>query len=430
MRLANVLLPRRVRGFDDGLPDTQAYDVVLEGPRVAQVRASAGAAEGLLLPGFVEAHAHIDKTYTVHETGAAHGDLFTAIERMAQRRGQWTAEDIRPRMERAVEEAWRSGTRALRTHIDWTEPQPPAALAVFEELRARWQGRIELQFVSLTPLDLFDDAAAGEAIAGEVARAGGVLGAFVYRNDRLGAKLDRVFDLARRHGLALDFHVDEGLHADATGLRQIAARATQDTVIPAQAGIPGGPGGAHREAGDSRLRGNDERKRWTDGKTLRIACSHCCSLSVQPAQDAKDTLAACVQAGIDLIALPATNLYLQGAWDATPLERGITRVREAAALGLRPILGTDNVNDAFFPYGCYDTLEAFVLGVQVAHLAPVLDWVDAITTRPAQALGLAWDGRIAPGCPADLVLLQARDEFELLMPAGRRRTVIRNGQPL
>jgi cytosine deaminase len=45
-------------------------------------------------------------------------------------------------------------------------------------------------------------------------------------------------------------------------------------------------------------------------------------------------------------------------------------------------------------------------------------------------MGLAWDGRIAPGCPADLVQLAARTEYDLLSPAGRRRTVIRAGQPL
>jgi cytosine deaminase len=49
---------------------------------------------------------------------------------------------------------------------------------------------------------------------------------------------------------------------------------------------------------------------------------------------------------------------------------------------------------------------------------------------PAKALRLAWEGRIAPGCPADLVLLAATDEYELLDPRGRQRTVIRAGRIL
>jgi hypothetical protein len=127
--------------------------------------ASQTQARGTLLSALVEAHAHIDKNYTVQEVGAAQGNLFAAIERMEKHRAGWTGETLRPRMERALHDAWQSGTRALRTHIDWVQPEPPAALAVFEALREEWRGRIELQFVSLTPLDVFADLAAGERIA-------------------------------------------------------------------------------------------------------------------------------------------------------------------------------------------------------------------------------------------------------------------------
>ena len=129
------------------------------------------------------------------------------------------------------------------------------------------------------------------------------------------------------------------------------------------------------------------------------------------------------------LALPTTSLYLQGSWDGTPVARGIARLREAARDGIRGCIATDNVADGFYPYGSYDLLDTFGLGVQLAHLAPAMDWLDAITVSPARALGLAWDGRIAPGCPADLLLLAARNEYELLTPAGRQRTVIRHGQP-
>jgi cytosine deaminase len=274
------------------------------------------------------------------------------------------------------------------------QPEPPAALPVFEALREEWRGRVELQFVSLTPLDLFADLAAGERIACEVKRAGGVLGAFVYRNEGIVHKLGRVFDLAQQHGLGLDFHVDEGLDAEASGLRSIAQ------LVRA--------------------------RNFRNG----VACGHACSLSVQGDGVANETLALCAGAGIHLVALPTTNLYLQGAWDRTPVQRGITRIREAAAWGLRASLATDNVQDAFYPYGSYDLLETFGLGVQMAHLAPASDWLDAVTVSPAKALGLAWDGRIAPGCPADLLVLAATDEHELIGPRGRQRTVIRAGRAL
>ncbi|MGK6308103.1 amidohydrolase family protein [Variovorax sp. DT-64] len=392
MKLEAVRIPARLRGFEAG--EAEVFDVVLAGTRVVSVAPSSQPARGILLSALVDAHAHIDKNYTVREVGAAQGNLFAAIERMAAHRAGWTAEALRARMTRALGEAWRSGTRALRTHLDWIGDDAPASLAVFEALRAQWQGRIALQFVALVPLDAYADPAAGERIAQAVQGAGGVLGAFVYRNEGIVYKLGRVFDLAQQYGLALDFHVDEGLDADATGLRSIA-----------QLAIARGWHG-------------------------RVVCGHACSLSVQHQDFARETLALCAQAGLHLVGLPTTNLYLQGAWDRTPVPRGITRIREAAAAGLRASLATDNVQDAFYPYGGYDLVETFGLGVQMAHLAPAADWLDSITVSPARALGLPWDGRIAPGCPADLVLLAARDEYELLDAAGRRRTVIRAGQLL
>ncbi|CAA2099607.1 amidohydrolase family protein [Variovorax paradoxus] len=394
MKLEALRIPVPLRGFAAG--DAQVFDVTLAGDRVESVVPSArqAHARGTLLSALVDAHAHIDKNYTVQDVGAAQGNLFAAIDRMNRHRESWTGESLRIRMERALRDAWESGTRALRTHLDWVQAEPPAALAVFEALREEWRGRVELQFVSLTPLDLFADLAAGDRIAREVKRAGGTLGAFVYRNEGIVHKLGRVFDLAQQHGLGLDFHVDEGLDAEAVGLRSIAQL----------------------------VRARD----FTHG----VVCGHCCSLSVQDDAVAAETLALCAGAGLHLVALPTTNLYLQGAWDRTPVQRGITRIREASARGLRASLATDNVQDAFYPYGSYDLLETFGLGVQMAHLAPASDWLDAVTVSPANALGLAWNGRIAPGCPADLLVLSATDEHELIGPRGRQRTVIRAGRIL
>ena len=391
--LESLRIPRGLRPADLGA--AEVFDITLAGGHVAGIApARDPVARGTLISCPVDAHVHIDKNYSVREVGPANGDLFAAIGRMEEHRARWSVQDIQARMERALQEAWQGGTRALRTHLDWPGPQAPRSLQAFEQLRERWHGRLELQFVSLTPLDVFADEAAGARIAQSVRRAGGVLGAFVYRNEALVHKLGRVFELAQAHGLALDFHVDEGLHADATGLRAIAQLAL------------------------------------ARGFRHGIVCGHACSLSVQEAQQARHTLQLCAEAGIHLVALPTTNLYLQGDWDATPVPRGITRLREAALQGLRPSLATDNVQDAFYPYGSYDLVETFGLGVQMAHLAPAGAWLEAITTHPAGALGLAWDGRIAPGCPADLVVLAATDDYELLDARGRQRSVIRAGRVL
>lgn len=405
MKLPGVIIPVSVRGFDS---PSDVFDVDIDGSVVSSVRASAHAAavSGMLLPALTDLHVHIDKTHVVDETGACDGDLFTAIDLMASHRERWTAASIVPRMQRALTEAYASGTRALRTHLDWPQRQPPAALQAFLQVRNAWRDRLVLQCVSLTPLDVFFTAdpvvsADAEAIAAVLAELNrgcdryrgesAVLGVFVYRNAGLQEKLQQVFALASRHGLELDFHVDEGLDPQACGLAAIA---------------------------ECTLR---------FGYQGRVTCGHACSLSMQAADVALRTLQLCARAGIHLVSLPSTNLYLQGAWDKTPVERGITLLTEADQCGVAVSIATDNVADGFYPYGSYDLLDNFALGVLVGHLSPAERWLHSVCTNPARAMGLPWDGRIAPGCPADLIVLAARSRFELLTARGRRRQVIRNG---
>ena len=415
MKLENVFIPACVRGFAS---EVDLFDVDLRDGHVAHIRPAhsvldAGANSipaspgqkpplGTLLPCFADLHVHIDKTHVINEVGAAEGDLSQAITLMAAHRDRWTSVELRSRMQRALVEAYAMGTRAMRTHLDWVTPDAPRALAVFEHQRDAWRGRIALQCVSLTPLDVFAEPSGGEKIATQVAqvhqrcnRAVGeaaLLGAYVYRNEQMLDKLHRVFDLAKQFDLSLDFHVDEGLDYDARGLRAIAELTCR-----------------------YQMHG-------------RVTCGHACSLSIQTQNEVQVTLQLCSVAQIHLVALPSTNLYLQGAWDRTPIERGITRLREAQSLGISTSIATDNVADGFFPYGSYDLVETFGLGVQMAHLSPADAWLGSITTQPASAMGLPWGGKIAEGCPADLVLLHARNGYELLSAAGRRRGVIRGGK--
>lgn len=385
-----VAIPLPLRGFASGASADQAFTIACEAGRIVRIEPVQSPPAGTALSGFVDLHVHIDKTFTVHEVGEAQGDLQAAIARMQAARGGWTAGQIRERMERALQDAWSCGTRAMRTHLDWPGPDAPVSLPVLREVREAWRGRIELQFVSLTALDLLD-ADAVQRRARMLREHGGLLGTYVYRNENPRAKLRRVFEAAVQHELMLDLHVDEGLHADAAALAIVA-----DLTV--EFGMQG-----------------------------RVTCAHACSLAMQPQGQAQDTLRRCAAAGIHLVALPTSNVYLQGDWGGTPVERGITRLREARAAGVNVCIATDNVADAFYPYGSYDLLETWGLAVQLGHLPEARSWLDAITLNPARAMGLAWDGLLRVGAPADLVVANAVNGYELVSPSGRRRRVFRDG---
>jgi len=390
-RLQSVAIPRSLRGSSDPAAYARSFDVEWTAGRISRIEPVEAPPRGILMSAFVDVHVHIDKSYTVDEVGAAEGDLETAIARMRAARPGWTRADFRARMTRALDDAWRAGTRAMRTHLDWPDPREPPSLGVLREVRDEWRGRVELQFVSLTPLDQFDADGYADARARSLREHGGMLGVYAYRNDGCAAKLRRVFEVAAAHGLALDLHVDEGLHADAVALDCVAGLAK-----------------------DFAMAG-------------RVTCGHACSLSVQPHEQALDTLRRCAEAGVHLVALPTTNLYLQGDWRTTPVHRGITRLREARAAGVNVCVATDNVADAFYPYGSYDLLETWGLAAQVAHLPDPISWLDAITVNPAKSMQLDWDGLLRVGSPADFVVAAAASAHALITPAGRRRDVYRGG---
>ena len=221
MQLHALHLPHCLR---DPLLSGEVFNIEIEHARVKSIVPCAEGthAQGMLLPGLVDLHLHLDKTYTVRDTGPANGDLFRAIDMIAKHRAGWSAPDLSLRMSRALQEAWVCGTRALRTHLDWMSPQRPISIDVFLALRSEWKDRLEMQWVSLTALDIFEDAKVAKSIASQVREGQGILGCFVYRNAQVRRKLEGVFALAQAFDLDLDFHVDEGLDIDASALRDIA----------------------------------------------------------------------------------------------------------------------------------------------------------------------------------------------------------------
>ncbi|MCW5706677.1 amidohydrolase family protein [Shinella sp.] len=366
------------------------WDIAVSGGRIAALAPSAGRGGGLVLPLMADIHTHLDKTFTAPRMPARATSLFHAIEMMQADAALWDHADLRQRASRALDRAYRHGTALMRSHVDWYGATPPPAWAVLRELAGEWQGRIHLELASLTPLDLF--AEIGEAIAREVKAAGGVLGAFVYRNDDLDARLAQVFDLAEKHGLLLDFHVDEGLEVEARGIDAIVAET--------------------------------ERR----GLAGRVLCGHGCALSVRDPAEVADVLARAGAAGVGLTVLPGCNAYLQDAKAGrTPRLRGLAPVHEARAAGLKVMIGSDNVRDAFFPFGDYDLFDAFRGAALLGHLQPE-DWLDTVSETPAR-----WMGRslaLAEGGPADFIRLDAEDLIDALSRPRADRTVWRNGRIL
>lgn len=399
-------LPAEVPISPDGLA---VMDVAIRHARVAAVvaagdarvvavspEASVDLQRGQVWPCLVDVHTHLDKGHTWERAPNPDGTFAGALRTVAaDRAARWSAEDVRRRMEFGLKCSWAHGTRAVRTHLDSFAEQAATTWPVFEGLRKEWAGRVELQAVSLVPLQIFG-AHEGDVLADRVAAAGGILGAVAYMSPEIDALLDRLFALAAERGLDVDFHCDESGDVGARALSHIARAVLR-----------------------RRFRG-------------RVVCGHCCSLAVQAPDVVSDTLDLTAEAGISVVSLPMCNLYLQDRVPGrTPRWRGVTLLHEFAARRVAVSVASDNCRDAFHGFGDHDMLEVFREATRVCHLdRPYADWPRAVTTTPADLMGLADGGRIGPGRPADLVLFEGRTWSELLSRPQANRVVLRNGRAI
>jgi cytosine deaminase len=260
-------------------------------------------------------------------------------------------------------------------------------------MRERWAGRIELQAVSLFAIDFFAGEAFAREIVDTVAEHGGVLGAVTFMTQNLDPLIEKMMRAAAERGLDLDFHVDETSDPGARSLRAIA-----DAALKTR--FPG-----------------------------RIVCGHCCSLAVQPDDEAKETLARVAEAGIAVVSLPMCNMYLQDrVAGRTPRWRGITLLHEFTERGVPVAVASDNTRDPFYAYGDLDMVEVFREGVRILHLDHPLEAAPKlVASTPADIMRRTESGVIAAGGSADLVLFKARNWTEFLSRPQADRTVLRSG---
>ena len=403
--LPACLAPDALATHGDGLASA---DLEIAEGRIAAVAApGAWAAEpaipevdldqGILLPGFTDIHTHLDKGHIWSRRPNPDGSFTGALEAVAaDRAANWSAADVEARMTFALRCAEAHGTIAIRTHLDSQKAQTRISWPVFARVRDAWQGRIALEASPLFPIDLALDEAHMADIVDMVGAFGSTLGAVTWRTPDLGPGLDRMFRIASEKGWNLDFHVDETLDPLARSLAAIAETASR-----------------------FRFQGS-------------IVAGHCCSLAVQPDDEAKRTIDAVAEAGVAVVSLPMCNMYLQSrATGVTPRRRGVTALHELKAAGVRVMVASDNTRDPFYAYGDLDMVEVHREATRIAHLDhPVGDWIATVTSTPAAVLGLEGRGVLQPGSTADLVLLRARSWSELLSRPQADRVVLRGGAVL
>ncbi|MFD0692584.1 amidohydrolase family protein [Paenibacillus sp. GCM10027628] len=349
----------------------------------------------ILLPGFVDAHMHLDKSFSLTSVENSSGTLEEAVRNYAQASPAFTKEEIRSRIVRSALQALSFGTTHIRTHLDFNlRASREVALRTVEaalEAKAMLEPYMTLQLFPMIPhhLESLDVGVIEEALRMGVDGIGGAPHLSLTANE----DIDRIFKLAEKYDLPIDLHCDE----------------TDNPLM--------------RTADYIALRTKAE------GYAGRVTVDHLCALASMTDEDAEEIIGRMADAGLKAVSLPAVNLYLQGRHDRFPVRRGVTRLKEIWQAGIPIAVASDNIHDPFHPFGRGDLLQIALIGSYAAHMGRPADLrtlLRMITDVPATVLGLP-DYGVELGHQANFVILDGQSPEELFTLLPERRWVYSQG---
>ncbi|MBB6636651.1 amidohydrolase family protein [Cohnella thailandensis] len=346
------------------------------------------------LPGLIETHIHLDKAFLADRMPGEAADLKEAISMTAALKSSYTPEDISARSRRLLDRASRFGVTRMRTQV---EIDPILRLMSWHsavELKKEYEGKLDLQLVAFPQEGIFWQPGTA-ALLEEAARAGAdAIGGVPY-NDRDSLEhLEYVFRLAESCGLPVDLHLDFSDDPDQLAIVDVIA-------LTKKYGLQG-----------------------------RVAVGHLTSLGSAEPETAKRIAAGMADAGIHVFTLPATDLYLNGRQDSCRVRRGLAPVNTLLEAGVNVCFGSNNVRNAFTPFGTGDPLDIALLLAQTAHMGSAREarlLAGMCTVKAAEALGVRGTGGLSAGEPADLVLVKADGILDVIYDRPRERAVWKSG---
>ena len=398
------LLIKNVRTKDDA--DLQDLGIkegrieILEPAISADAREVIDAEGRVAVPGFIEPHIHIDKAFLHRRQPAVQGTLEEAIRITGILKGRQERNDVLERSRRVLDMAVKNGTVALRAHPDVDLIQGLIGVETLVELRDEYRNVIDIQIVAFPQEGIIKSEGTYALMEQAMAMGADVVGGCPYNElswDDTKRHIDLVFEMAMKHDAPVDMHAD---FADDTSDQRFAAASyvAQKTI---------------------------ER-----GYQGRVSLGHVTSLAALDPKDAGPVVDLLREAKVNIITLPATDLYLGGRKDVKNQRRGVTPVRALTSAGVNVAYSSNNIRNAFTPFGNADPL---VIGNLLAHVtqfgtpknqARILEMG---TVNAATAIGLGDTYGLAVGKQADFVILDTYEVADALLDLPSRSWVIKRG---
>jgi cytosine deaminase len=377
------LLIRGVR-----FPDGETGDLAVADGRIVDERTPGteefDGAGYVAVPRMTDAHLHLDKTL-LGATWYPHRAGRTVAERIARELDLLTSgavEDTFTRACRLVELALRNGSTRIRSHVDISARLGLSRLQALLAVRERYQDAVAITLVAFPQEGILASPGTAElleeAVASGVEAVGGLDPAT--RDGDIDGQLDVVFGIAARYGRQVDIHLHDPGELGTATMREISARTRALDMLG------------------------------------QVCISHGYALAEAGKGELTRTATALAEAGVSLI----TNV---------PGEGRLPPVGALLDLGVNVVFASDNVRDAWSPYGKADMLERVAMaGYQIGwnEDGQLRAGLDRVTVAPSRALGDP-SVLLRPGDPADFTLVRAGCLQEAIVMQPAERIVFKGG---
>lgn len=393
--LRGANLPDGRKGIDIGIASGKI--AVVEPALKASATQEIDAKGRLVTPPFVDAHFHMDATLSLGLPRLNQsGTLLEGIALWGELKPLLTQEAIAERALAYCDWAVAKGLLAIRSHVDICDPRLLAVDALLD-VKKKVKPYLDLQLVAFPQDGVFRSPGAMELLKTALDRGVDVVGGIPHFERTMAdgaASVRALCEIAAERGLLVDMHCDE---TDDPMSRHVETLASETQRL----GLQG-----------------------------RVTGSHLTSMHSMDNYYVSKLIPLMAEAKLNAIANPLINITIQGRHDTYPKRRGMTRVPELMAAGLTVAFGHDCVMDPWYGLGSGDMLEVAHMGLHVAQMtgqAAMRACFAAVTENPARILQLDGYG-LAPGCNADLVVLQAADQVEAIRVRATRLLVLRRGK--
>jgi cytosine/adenosine deaminase-related metal-dependent hydrolase len=374
------------------LPDGRRVDIEVRNGRISAIvpggthsaAPTVDLAGALVVPGLIDGHVHLDKTLLGHRF-VPHRPGPSVAERIARERElrRELAYPVATRARKLIAAAVANGTTALRTHVDIDSEVRLEGLSAILAVRDQVRDLVDIQIVAFPQSGVLADPGTADLLDQAVAQGADLVGGLDpagIDNDVTG-HLAAIFAIAERRSAGIDIHLHDPGPLGCFELRQIAARTLAT-------GLKG-----------------------------RVAVSHAYALGEVDDVEFDRTAEMLAEAGVAIMT-------------SGPGPDPMPPVKRLIAAGVAVFAGSDNIRDAWSPYGNGDMLgRAMLIGYRQGFLedADLELAFDLASGAAARVLGHNEHG-LKVGNAADLVALHAGSIGEAVAACPPRALVMKRGR--